>query len=484
MKNQQLFFLLVILCFVSPSISVAKTYQITPSDIVNIASFLNRLAPGDSLVFMPGKYVDPVNIKELNGVVNNPIFIHANSNINQPIIIDNQVKPGEGKAKYGFYLEKCSWINISGFNFENCWNENILLENSNYISIIKCQFKKGKRAVFAIEKDSHHILIEKCSWEQDERVWTHAEDYSWEEVHHGVHSHYNGSMYQGWNMSGMVVIRDNTIKNVFNGLRISMIGDGTDTTSSSNIDIYRNTLINTADNAFEPEVWSANVFFYHNKLIDGHAFISLTEVGGGPIYMYGNVGYSQPNCDDGWTIYKLSCETRTFKKPVYIFNNSWWVDYPAFSADAMDRTSKYIKHFNNAYHFYPDSLFIAERFGSQNEFNYDCSNTPFPKEMQDAGFEKNGIVAEPDFIQKEIGDFRLNNNSPCINAGIYDDKLITSYLGKAPDIGAYEGNELIKGISFSFASFPYLKASNELPRITRFYKAKNTIDIYFSLPMD
>ena len=91
--------------------------------------------------------------------------------------------------------------------------------------------------------------------------------------------------------------------------------------------MYNNLIINTSDNVFEPEVYCHNLHFYHNRLVNGHAFISVTEVGGGPIFLYGNTGLSDPDCEDGWAIYKISNKQRTMDRPFYIFNNSWYVDF-------------------------------------------------------------------------------------------------------------------------------------------------------------
>ena len=143
-------------------------------------------------------------------------------------------------------------------------------------------------------------MIENCQWEQDLRVWTHEDGYTWEELHHGKYRHFNGSIFQGEKISGVFVLRNNQIKNTFNAFRLSPVGDGEmDLLASSNGDIYNNLIINTSDNVLEPEVYCHNLYFYHNRLINGHAFISVTGVGGGPIYLFGNTGLSEPDCEDG-----------------------------------------------------------------------------------------------------------------------------------------------------------------------------------------
>ncbi len=60
---------------------------------------------------------------------------------------------------------------------------------------------------------------------------------------------------------------------------------------SCNIEIYDNDFQFIRDNPVEPEDQAVNWWIYHNRIYNGHGWISLDGVGGGPMYIYGNVGW-------------------------------------------------------------------------------------------------------------------------------------------------------------------------------------------------
>jgi hypothetical protein len=200
----------------------------------------------------------------------------------------------------------------------------------------------------------------------------------------------------GSRISGVFVIRDNQIRNTFNAFRLSPVNDGQmDLLACLNNEVYNNLIINTSDNVFEPEVYYHNLYFCQSLLINGHAFISVTEVGGGPIYLFGNTGLSEPDCKAGWAIYKISNRQRTMSEPFYIiFNNSWYVDYN-ITAGRMGLWNYHMVHFNNVYYFEGIDTFGFLTSGEDSYYNNDCSSAVFPDFSSEKGFESDGIVADP-----------------------------------------------------------------------------------------
>ena len=287
---------------------------------------------------------------------------------------------GHGTEAQCLRLENCSWITIEDFTIRNCWTDLVrrrkqLLDQR----FATAGFTAGKRALYATGRGSHHFLVERCSWEQDQRVWTHEGDYSWEEIHHGIHKHYNGSIFQGSGISGVFVIRDNEIRNTFNAFRLSTMEDvGNDLLACTNGEIYRNTIYNTSDNVLEPEVHVLNLHFYHNTMVNGHAFISVTEVKGGALYIYGNTAMSMPGSEDGWTVFKISSGRDSLTLPSYIFNNSWQVDFDMIGSPRNIWENNHLRHFNNACYSEASDTFGIYNLGLDNHFDYDCSNVPFP----------------------------------------------------------------------------------------------------------
>jgi hypothetical protein len=478
-------FLLISACFlvIGKQLS-ARTTLLDPSMThKRITELLNGALPGDTLLFTKGIYGGAYALDGLHGKPEKPIVIRGMSI--DLSIIDGGVKPGMLLEHQAFRLTNCSWIVIEELSIRNCWTDLIRAENSSYISLRNCDLQGGKRALFATGRRSHHFLIETCSWEQDERVWSQPGDYSWEEIHHGKHQHYNGSLFQGSEISGVFVLRDNIIRNTFNAFRLSQINQGAfDPLACTNGEIYRNSIINTSDNVLEPEVHTRNLHFYHNTMINGHAFVSITEVQGGEIYIYGNTAVSLPSSEDGWTIFKISCREDSLSLPLYIYNNSWQVDFDIIGSPRHLWENSHIRHFNNACFSEVSDSFGIYNLGDDNRFDYDCSNVPFPSLLTSAGLEKHGLVADPLFMDPYGGDFRLKSGSPCIKRGRNDPELILDPGGRRPDIGAYNRGELIEGIPFRYVhpevSVPY----RELPRITRMKMEGRKLKLWFSLPMD
>ncbi len=218
-------------------------------------------------------------------------------------------------------------------------------------------------------------------------------------------------------------------------------------------------------------------------MINGHAFISITDVQGGELYVYGNTALSMPESEDGWTIFKISCNRDTLSLPFYIFNNSWQVDFDMIGSPRHLWQNDHIRHFNNACYSEASDTFGIYNLGLDNRFDYDCSNVPFPYLLSSAGHEKHGIVADPLFRDPLALDFRLKNESPCIDAGTKDD-MILSFEGKGPDIGAWEGEHRVEGPAFRYMDptidVPYV----ELPRISRVKVGEKSVQLWFTLPME
>ena len=481
---KKLFFVVGIfslICFSSKA-TVIKIETGTMTSEIN--EKIKLLLPGDTLLFESGVFFGAFEWKDIHGKPNCPIVIKG-AGPDKTTIDGGAPEPDSDLDNYAVLIRNSSWLQFEDFAIRNAWVDVFKVNESAYISVRNCDIVGGKRVIFANGRKSHHFLVEKCRWEQDERVWTHAEDFTWTEIHHGIHRHYNGSIFQGKLIGGSFVIRDNQVKNVFNAFRLSMMGDTAgDTIACTNGEIYRNTVINSSDNAFEPEVYSKNLHYYHNVMINGHAFLSITEVGGGPIYIYGNTALSLPDCEDGWCIYKFSNATIPLTKPLYVFNNSWQVDYNLLGRDEPHRKNDYIKHFNNACFFEKmDSVGIFN-LGKLNEFDYDCSNIPFPYLLTGAGHEKNAIIADPQFVNGTYGDFRLKDTSPCRDSGKPLDFITLGLKRETIDRGAYDHGELVEGPIFQYADPGTEVSHKDLPQITRYKVIGNQLRLAFSSPID
>jgi hypothetical protein len=120
-----------------------------------------------------------------------------------------------------------------------------------------------------------------------------------------------------------------------------------------------------------------------------------------------------------------------------------------------------------------------------NAFDYDFSNQPWQSHLLDKGQEANGIVApDPGWTDPANGDYRLQPDSICIDAGTVIPGFTQSYDGAAPDIGAYEGDKLVEGPPF------YIRVPSgglgyaEKPRITRHRVSGSQLTLFWSWPLD
>ena len=300
-------------------------------------------------------------------------------------------------------------------------------------------------------------------------------------MHHQLMGYYNGSLADSHSSGGSFVIRHNLIRNAYNGIRFTS-KKGYD----ANVEIYDNTLINIRDNDFEPEHYAYNMLIYHNRSHNIHKTMSVDDVAGGYIYYFGNTvtmdtsAWARHICSGVWKIY---AGEDSLSYPMYAFNNSFFVYGKAFNV--MEAKARQLKHFNNAYFFAGTGGWVLNYVDETNAFDYDLSNVPWSNTMVANGMEQHGKMGNAGFINPATDNLRLSANSPAIDAGkamSFEELGWTqTYRGKAPDIGAYEDNQLVDGPAFRFrmpdsAQFPYL----ETPRIVKYRADKNKLTVYFS----
>lgn len=462
----------------------AKTVVLSPADGGDrIADAIQNAADGDTVLLKQGVYKVNLRFARVHGGVDRPVVIMGECR-DSTIIDGGAPEPDDKLANYAFEIDSSSWLNIENLSVRNSWCDAIKVSESSYISVRNLNVVGGRRLLFATGRGSHHFLVENCYWEQGEKVWTKEPPYTWEELHHGKYRCYNGSIFQGRRISGSFVIRHNYIKNVYNGIRLSVMeGVEDDTLACSNGIIYDNVIENSADNAFEPEVYCKNLYFFHNKMINSHAFISFTEVGGGPMYFFGNTGVKKTDCDDGWTIFKISGGARPFTRPVYIFNNSWQVDSPIYGKDNDPFwENDHVYHFNNAYCVTKGDTVGFSRFGTDNRFGNDCCNLPLPARVAH-GLEWQDITKNPEFVDGASGNFHLRDGSPCRDAGIRPFGLAIGKRRDKVDIGAYDDGELVDGPVFRYMELGPEMPASEKPVIVKCEVGDTLVRLWLSYPL-
>jgi len=224
-------------------------------------------------------------------------------------------------------------------------------------------------------------------------------------------------------------------------------------TVNANVNIHHNKFIRIRDNPVEPEISAYNWWIHHNEIQNAHAWLSFTEMTGGEIYIFGNLGWNNEpygiigDHDEG-TVLKFQNAEPFPSMPIYIFHNSWVVNEDYIRPKTPSRN---IHHFNNA-------IFLKDKKSSTlTPRNYDRSykfeNDLISGKVSDFAKSKwkNLTIAEPMFLNITKGDFRLDKKSPAIDSGkkIKIGIWKSIFQGKSPDIGAYEGSVRIAGPEYT-----------------------------------
>ena len=480
--------------FVSPDGNDSFSGREADLPLQSIAKATEIAQPGDTIFLHPGIYAGRNLIQEKHGAINQPIVITSLSD--DPIefaIIDGESEPALNVEHEGFVLENCSWLNLERLVFQNCWTSVIEIRESPYISVKSCHFTTGKRIIHARGHKTHHTLVEDCVAIHPKAVWN---GWSWEALHHGEVSYYNGALLHPNKSGGGHIMRNCYLGNVYNAFRTrpeSIKEDG-------NTEVYGNEMRNIRDNEFEPESWAWNMHYAYNQHLNIHKMYSIDGVRGGNIYIYGNT-YTQTTdpvaMEEVSGIFKYSAYDKgALTYPCYAFNNSYYTGASVLRWG--ESTNHQLRHFNNAYQFFGgEQLFKLTEWQPGFEFDYDLINQEWPENIHLYGQEKHGVSGVmAGFITPAQGQFTLEEGSPCIDAGkqmiLPEFDWEQDYGGSAPDVGAYEYEKPIDGPPFRFIPSPKGAFYEELPRISK-YKVKRghsifvnseVLYLYFSAPLD
>lgn len=485
MIKQSIKFLIkiVLLSFLLSSTGWTATYYVDSSNgndsnpgtstksFATISKAVTTATPGDTIRLRPGNHKGVITITK-SGEPELPITITSeSSNPNEYAVIDGGATVNSSN-KYGFKLRNAQWITIENLKFRNCWKEVIEIDDSNYITIRGNDFKGGRRIIYPYNSDSHHILIENNHWEQDKRIWT---TWDWASLHDDYI--YNGALYgtkSGDQGPGASVIRNNNIEYVFNFIWIHASA----LNRQANIEIYGNRVKYIRDNAVEPEERTFNLHIYHNIFNQiSNGIFSIQGVAGGPIYIYGNVGYydftdppyqsgsrGQPN----WRVFKMSnADDSKLGDTLHTYHNTFF--YGSLTMDP-GKTNRNWHFYNNIGVFTNGYKLINYKFDAwDNDFDYNFSNKPWPTSITSNNQEQHGIGngGTPGLVAPANDDFRIKGDQRLIDGGKIIQGFTQSYEGTAPDMGAFEKDKLVEGPPFYIQVPPGGLGYAEKPRITR-----------------
>ncbi len=282
------------------------------------------------------------------------------------------------------------------------------------------------------------------------------------------------------------VIRNNHFSHLFDGAHL-FSDDATGPTS--NLDFHDNVLEFLNDDGIETDGAGTNVRIYNNIFRNFLTGISVAPAQGGPTYIMRNVltGWETHSGYVGYPI-KFNVGGAMTTDWVYLYHNTchtsvtgqpgfWFKQYSAWN-HIISRNNIYAgtdyavqsSSSQNPVDFDSDDLFTTAtgKMAQWSGSNY-ASLSAFSKAT---GQEAHGLDVDPKFVA--VGtDYRLAAGSPLIDAGVVIPGVNDNFIGKAPDLGAYE---------YGSQSGIRRRSSNSAPGGTLAYAAMPIITVTRSLP--
>lgn len=217
---------------------------------------------------------------------------------------------------------------------------------------------------------------------------------------------------------------------------------------------HHNLIDGANDDAFEPEGACVNSSIWGNHAVNFGIFgIGLCNINVGPFYIFRNVW----DCPDN--------QNGCFKTGAYsdavvnVYHNTVKVSNAVVANYHDPRNYSNMKFRNNIMWGQGNNYYVIEDYNpdaNENSYDYnlmystrnDCikwqgNAKSWQNWRSQTGQEPHGKFGNPSFVNQQGGDYRLQSNSPAIDAGVVikgfnDSNSPWPYGGNAPDIGAIE----------------------------------------------
>ena len=242
------------------------------------------------------------------------------------------------------------------------------------------------------------------------------------------------------------IVRGNDLHNFNNGIYTGSSGALNNPGVAFDSDIYDNYIHNIGDDALEPEGTNINERFRNNKTDTTLTGISLGPITEGPVWIVRNVFVNFEGTSIKWA-------SDTFGIAL-IYQNTSWTNVSNLNAMSMITPGHNAVMRNNIFQGNGYSIYEATTGSTGMDWNYDDwyttrSSSPHLKwenvnykTMADlcaaTRLECNGYEDLPGFTNPAGGDFTLLPSSPNIDRGVAIPGINDNFVGKAPDMGAFE----------------------------------------------
>ena len=251
------------------------------------------------------------------------------------------------------------------------------------------------------------------------------------------------------------------------------MGDAAIRRRNRDVEISGNSFTRVRDNPVEPESHAYNWIVRHNTMLDCHTWFSMDAVAGGYWYVYGNLGWFRsrqggPKSNMG-KVLKFSMGNEPVPdKPIYFFNNSWFLRCPLAAGDPHpdEYHIEKLVFLNNAIQYCkPQTPPVAGQplplcqtgvaymtnirwIAELGTIDHTVSDHPdFPVSLRQHGHEARGMRAtKPMFTYADAGDLTLAVDSEARGwaAPLDLERPDGSHIEVRPaDRGAWQGTALI-----------------------------------------
>jgi parallel beta-helix repeat protein len=369
----------------------------------------------------------------------------------------------------GLTLE-CSHYQVRGLEFcyygHGPYHRGIYLHFGCSNLVERCAFHHNGIGV-AIKRSASFNTIQHCRFSE-----TPLPEWSWGAVkENGVDYEAGGVYVYGSEIANEGnVIRYNVFEDLFDGCHLYS-NDDDPPGPTKNLDFHDNVITRCGDDGLETDGLGSNVRIYGNRWTTCLSGISLAPARIGPVYVFRNVILGWHSVDshsdglyEGYP-FKFNHSDGGTTPWVFVYHNTCVSDVPGQDAflfkEYCDWTNVVSR--NNIYAGTDHALDCWET-PNPVDFDYDdlftTSGSAFirwgatdyatlPAFAAGTGREIHGLAVNPGFSDTVAGDFRLRTGSPLIDRGVLIPGVNEDYVGRAPDIGAFEFRHSACGLSRS-----------------------------------
>jgi len=243
------------------------------------------------------------------------------------------------------------------------------------------------------------------------------------------------------------IIDNNQLHNFNNGIYTGSSAALDNPEIAFDADIYNNHIHNIGDDGLEPEGTCINVRYRNNAVDTSLTGVSLAPVTEGPVWVLRSLFTNYAGTSIKWAL-----DTSGI---ALIFQNTNWTNASNLNAMSMIRPAHNAVMRNNIFQGNKYAFYEPFTGSSVMDWNYDdwyttrgSSGPHFRWEDVDyntiaslcsaTGLECNGYEDLPGFKDTAGGDFTLLPSSLNIDRGILIPGINDNFIGKAPDMGAFE----------------------------------------------